>query len=457
MRPTILIVDDDEAVLASLGLLLKQSGYTAKKAKSPQQALELLQAGGIDLVLQDMNFSARQTGGEEGLQLLGQIKAAYPTLPVVLMTAWGSIALAVAGVQAGASDFITKPWTHAQLQQALRTVLGMQALGQERELSRKDLDARHDFGHIIGEDPRLLRLLEIVGRVAQTDAPVLITGESGTGKELIAEALHRNSPRKSEALVRVNLGSVPASLFESELFGHVRGAFTDAKADRKGRFELADRGTIFLDEIGDLDPNCQVKLLRVLQDRTFEAVGDSRSRTADVRVVSATNKNLGELVQRGQFREDLLYRLNLIALHLPPLRERRGDIPKLAAHFLEQAAKVYRKGQLRIGEAAMRWLQARPFPGNIRELRHLIERAVIMSNGSVLEPADFQDGLALEQGGAEAASPAVALGDMSLEEMEKAMIVQALQQYPDNLGKAAEVLGISRYALYRRMEKFGLG
>lgn len=465
-KANILIVDDDPAVRASLRLLIKQLGFVSKQAEDAQSALDRLSDDRFDLVLQDMNFSARQTTGEEGLALLKEIKSQYPNIPVILMTAWGSIALAVTGVQAGASDFITKPWTHQQLSQTINTALSLKEskevanAGSEAgtgSLSREGLEQQYDFSHIIGEDPKLLKILQIIGRVSQTDAPILVTGESGTGKELIAEAIHKNSPRKEGPMVRVNLGSIPASLFESELFGHKKGAFTDAKSDREGRFSIADGGTIFLDEIGDLDLNCQVKLLRVLQDRTFEAVGASHSTTVDIRVVSATNRPLSEMVQKGEFREDLLYRLNLIAVHLPPLRERKGDIPKLAAHFLKHAAKVYRRGKMTLSKASERWLQARPFPGNIRELRHLIERAVIMSPNHVLEPSDFESSLSLEGNSpSEQLSQLPPAGALSLEEMEKAMVMQAVQAHADNLGEAATALGISRYALYRRMEKYGL-
>lgn len=453
---TILLIDDDLAVIASLTLLLKQAGYRVLKATSPQEGLKILAKEPVGLVLQDMNFTPRQTSGEEGMALLAQVKAAHPRVPVVLMTAWGTIAMAVAGVQAGAADFITKPWTNQQLLQTVRTTFGLAAVDQPNVLNRHELDQRYDLQHIIGQSPKLLRVLEIIGRVAPTEAPILITGESGTGKELIAEAVHRNSRRRDKELVRVNLGSVPASLFESELFGHVKGAFTDAKFDRKGRFETADGGTLFLDEIGDLDFGCQVKMLRVLQDRVFEPVGSSKSRTADVRIVSATNRNLSEMIAKGTFREDLLYRLNLIAVHLPPLRERKEDIPLIARHFLDYAAKVYRREKMHIAEPALRWLQQQKFPGNIRELKHLIERSVILSPSSTLDVEDFLAGIRMEQSTAElspADEPIPPLGAMSIEDMEKAMILKALEQHQGNLTKVAEALGISRFALYRRLEK----
>lgn len=458
----ILIVDDDPSVTASLALLLKQAGYTSLSAASPAEAVRLVESRQFALVLQDLNFS-RQTSGEEGLRLLGEIKSRKAQLPVVLITAWGSIELAVQGVRAGASDFITKPWTHQQILQAIKTAVGLAEAHSfkptNKVATREELDARYDFKNLIGNDPKLLRLLELIGRIAATDASVLITGESGTGKELIAEAIHHNSHRRTEPLVKVNLGGIPAQLFESEMFGHVRGAFTDAKQDRKGRFEMAAGGTIFLDEIGDLDSSAQVKLLRVLQDRTYEVLGSSQTRTVDVRVVSATNRNLAEMVAHGQFREDLLYRLNLIAIHLPSLRERAGDIPLIAASFLENLAKVYRRSELSISEAAMRWLQSQPWPGNIRQLRHVIERALLVSGKNTLEREDFELMMAMDaraETHEETQDALPQVGAMTLDDIERAMIVKALKHHDGNISRVAEALGLSRAALYRRFEKFGI-
>jgi DNA-binding NtrC family response regulator len=458
MNNSILIVDDDSSVTISLSLLLKQAGYSPQSASTPAEALERLERENFALVLQDMNFS-RRTTGEEGLGLLEQIKAKRSQVPIILITAWGSIPLAVKGIQAGASDFITKPWSNEQLLQSVKTALGLAAVnsssGQEEALTREELDARYDFANLIGRDPQFLKILEIIGRVSPTDASVLITGESGTGKELIAEAIHRNSLRKSAPFVKVNLGGITSTLFESEMFGHVKGAFTDARFDRKGRFEVANGGTIFLDEIGDLDPGCQVKMLRVLQDRTFEVVGSSTSRTVDVRVISATNRNLPEMIEKSEFREDLLYRLNLIALHLPPLRERRDDISLLANHFVKNIGKVYRRNNLAIGEAALKWLQGFNWPGNIRQLKQLVERTVLVSNKEVLEVEDFSLPLQMQpEGSGKDFLPAV--GSMTLDEMEKAMIVKAMNAYRNNITKVAEALGLSRAALYRRFEKYGI-
>lgn len=452
----ILIVDDDTSVTTSLALLLKQAGHRSQSVSSPEEALARIEKESFDLVLQDMNFS-RTTSGEEGIELLKRIKELRPNLPVVLITAWGSINLAVEGIRAGASDFITKPWTHQQIIQAVNTALGLAAAqGKHRHTpTRAELDQHYDFDLLVGEDPKFLRVLELIGRVAATDASVLITGESGTGKELIADAIHRNSHRRDKPFVKVNLGGIPAQLFESEMFGHVKGAFTDAKADRKGRFETADGGTIFLDEIGDLDAGAQVKLLRVLQDRTYEVLGSSQTRTVDVRVISATNRNLAEMVAAGAFREDLLYRLNLIAIHLPPLRERSADIPLIANHFLENLAKVYRRAGLAISDSAMRWLRNQPWPGNIRQLRHTIERALLISSKDTLAVEEFELAMGMDAR-EEGRDSLPQVGAMTLDDMEKAMIVKAMKHYDGNISRVAEALGLSRAALYRRFEKFGI-
>ncbi len=450
----ILIVDDDPSVTASLALLLKQAGHASHSAASPAEALGWLESHPCDLVVSDMNFT-RRTSGEEGLELLARVKALRPGVPVVLITAWGSIQLAVEGIKAGATDFITKPWTHEQILQTVRTVLGLAASspGDDRVGTREELDATYDFGDLVGEDPRLLRVLQMIGRVSATDASVLITGESGTGKELVADAIHRNSRRRQAPFVKVNLGGISASLFESEMFGHVRGAFTDARHDRKGRFEMAGSGTIFLDEIGDLDPASQVKLLRVLQDRTFEVLGSSQRRTVDVRVVSATNRNLADMVSRGEFREDLLYRINLITLHLPPLRERRDDIPMLASRFLQAVGQVYRREEVRISAGGMAWLKQQPWPGNVRQLKQGIERTVLVTDKALLDAADFAMTSEMEPRDAlrDVLPP---VGSMTMDELEKAMIVKSLKHHNGNISKVAQALGLSRAALYRRFEKY---
>jgi two-component system, NtrC family, response regulator len=450
----ILIVDDDRSVTASLALLLKQAGLPSTTAASPDEALEVLGRQPCQLIIQDMNFS-RRTSGEEGLALLHQIKAATPAIPVILITAWGSISLAVEGMKAGASDFVTKPWTNQQMLQTVQTALGLAATrpaAEEGAPTREDLDARYDFGDLVGRDPRMLRILQLAGRVAATDASVLITGESGTGKELVAEAIHRNSRRAARAFVKVNLGGISSTLFESEMFGHVRGAFTDARMDRKGRFEIAHGGTIFLDEMGDLDPPSQVKMLRVLQDRTFEVLGSSQRREVDVRVVSATNRALPDMVARGEFREDLLYRINLITVHLPPLRERPDDIPLLASRFLQAAAAAYQREAVVLTPAAARWLQAQPWPGNVRQLQQAVERAVLVDARDRLDVESFTELAAAP--GREAADSLPDVGAMTIDEIERAMILKSLRHHGGNISKVAESLGLSRPALYRRLEKY---
>ncbi|HEX8090093.1 MAG TPA: sigma-54 dependent transcriptional regulator [Blastocatellia bacterium] len=453
----VLIVDDDPSVTTSLALLLKQAGYRSQSAATPAQALERLAGGTFHLVIQDMNFS-RKTTGEEGMDLLKRIKAVRPQLPVVLLTAWGSIQLAVEGMRAGASDFVTKPWTNQQILQSVQTAVGLAAASSKQEdrlPTREELDALYDFGEIKGRDARILKVLDVIGRVSTTDASVLITGDSGTGKELIAAAIHRNSRRRNAPFVKVNLGGISSSLFESEMFGHVRGAFTDAKQDRKGRFELANSGTIFLDEVGDLDATSQVKLLRVLQDRTYEVLGSSVTRTVDVRVIAATNRNVTEMVEQGGFREDLLYRLNLIAVHLPALRERPSDIPLLARHFAENIASVYRMQAIEITDGALNWMRTLAWPGNIRQLKHLIERAILVSGKLVLDTDDFRLPLEMEAGDkGKDALPEV--GRMTIDDMEKAMILKTLEHYDGNISRVAEALGLSRPALYRRFEKYGI-
>ena len=455
MTAPILIVDDDASVTASLALLLKQHGHRAVTASAPDEALAIVRAERPSVVIQDMNFT-RRTTGEEGLQLLADLRTLDPQLPVILMTAWGSISLAVEGMKRGAADFITKPWSNAHVVQSVETALGLAASGSSAgQMTRAELDERYDFSNIIGSDAKIVELLHLIGRVGHTDASVLILGESGTGKELVAEAIHRNSKRRNGPFVKVNLGGISSTLFESEMFGHVRGAFTDARETRKGRFEMADGGTIFLDEIGELDPGSQVKLLRVLQDRTFEVLGSSRTRNVDVRVIAATNRALPELASRGEFREDLLYRLNLITLNVPPLRDRRGDIGTLARHFLQMAAQAYKADVESMTPRAVEWLRTQTWPGNVRQLRQLIDRAVLIRGRRELDAEDF---IAVQDsGGREPRGGSLPdAGTMTLDEIEKTMIEKCLRHYEGNVSKAAEALGLSRAALYRRLEKHGL-
>ncbi|NQZ07841.1 MAG: sigma-54-dependent Fis family transcriptional regulator [Algicola sp.] len=459
-KQTILVVDDDESVTMSLSLLLKKAGYKAIAAYDPVQALELLKAHSPALVIHDMNFS-RSTTGEEGLELLQAIRVNHAKLPVILITAWGSIDLAVAGMKFGANDFISKPWSNAHLLQVIKTALDLQHDKPTHSVSRAELDQQFDFSEIVGQDPKFLQILSTVGRISKTDAPVLILGESGTGKELIANALHQNSPRINGEFVKVNLGGVPGSLFESEMFGHVKGAFTDAKSDRQGRFEMAHQGSIFLDEIGDLDKSSQVKLLRVLQDQTYQAVGSSKTRKANVRVISATNCDLQQLVADGDFREDLLYRINLITLRLPPLRERPTDIPLIAHKVLVTLASRYGMSGVTLSKDGETWLIHQPWPGNIRQLTQVIERTVLMSGATELtrnvfietQAASESQPLTLTQAQAKDNIPVTGL---TLEEVEKVMIEKSLSQYDNNLTQVASTLGLTRQALYRRLEKYGI-
>ncbi len=449
----ILIVDDDSAVRASLSLLLRKEGFATHGVAGPAEALEFLRGNQPELVLLDMNFSLG-TSGEEGLQLLRAIRQRQPQLPTILITGWATVSLAVEGMKLGARDFINKPWDNEHLLQSVRTVLDLSNL-QDKRIGRRKLDSQYDFGHIVGQDPAFLRVLETVGRVAATEASVLIMGESGSGKELIAEAIHQNSPRRARPFVKVNLGGISSSLFESEMFGHVRGAFTDARSDRVGRFELANTGTIFLDEIGDLDLSSQVKLLRVLQDRTYEVLGSSRSRRVDVRVISATNRPLEEMVAQGAFREDLYYRINLITIRLPALRERPADIPLLAEFFLDNLRKIYSRPGLEASPRAMDWLKGLPLPGNIRQLKNLVERAVLVSAHDRLDIADFEAHLQdSPRRGGSAELPAV--GIMTLDEMEAEMIRKAMAFHRNHITRVAKSLGLTRSSLYRRLEKYGI-
>ena len=446
----ILIIDDDSAVRSSLSFMLKRAGYSALAVPGPREAMDVVRSETPDLILMDMNFTLSTTG-EEGLTLLKQVKIFRPDVPVILMTAWGSIQLAVQGMQAGAFDFITKPWNNAALLQRIETALELSATPAEIPQEQSDALNR---SHIIGKSQGLTDVLNTIARIARTNASVLITGESGTGKELIAEAIHINSQRAKQPFIQVNLGGISQSLFESEMFGHKKGAFTDASADRIGRFEMANKGTIFLDEIGDLDPSCQVKLLRVLQDQTFEVLGDSRPRKTDIRVVSATNADLRKMVSERTFREDLFYRINLITVKLPALRERREDIPLLARHFADRQAEVNGLPRTEFSADALQFLTRLPFPGNIRELKNLVERTILVSGKPILDASDF-DAQYLRQDEPKAAAGSVLAG-MTLDEIERQTILQALERYKGNLSQVAMALGISRAALYRRLEKYGI-
>lgn len=451
---TILIVDDDAMVRSSLVFLLKRAGYAPITASGPKEAADAVRNSHPDLVLMDMNFTLTTTG-EEGLLLLRQVKVLNPALPVILMTAWGSISLAVQGMQAGAFDFITKPWNNLMLLKSIRNALELthRQTGQPHTLSRSEADSRFHFEKIVGHSPALMDILSTVSRIAPTTASVLITGESGTGKELIAEAIHDNSLRANEPFVKVNLGGLSQSLFESEMFGHRKGAFTDAYADRTGRFEMANHGTIFLDEIGELELTCQVKLLRVLQDQTFEMLGDSHSRKVDVRVVSATNRDLPDMVAAHTFREDLFYRINLITIHLPALRERRDDIPLLTRHFADLLTRTNGLAPVEFASEAITYLQQLPFTGNIRELKNLVERTLLVSGKQRIEKADFElFGIPGPSLAATGSSP----NGLTLEELERQHILRCVKRNGNNVQQAATELGISRSSLYRRLEKYGI-
>ena len=446
----ILVIDDDSAIRTSLSFMLKRAKYDVQAVASPKEAIAVVRSVAPELILMDMNFSLTTTG-DEGITLLKQVKLFQPDTPVILMTAWGSIQLAVKGMQAGAFDFITKPWNNVALMQRIETALELNGKKQAEEEASGKKDC-FDRSHIIGKSKALTDVLTTIERIAKTNASVLITGESGTGKELIAEAVHRNSPRAKKPFVKVNLGGISQSLFESEMFGHKKGAFTDASSDRVGRFELADQGTIFLDEIGDLDLSCQVKLLRVLQEQTFEVLGDSRPRKVDIRVVSATNADLGQMVHEHTFREDLFYRINLITVHLPALRERREDIPLLVRHFADLQCRQNGLPKVDFTPEAMKYLQSLPYPGNIRELKNLVERTILVSAKETLDAEDFKAQYSQPTG----ATTTQSLNGLTLDELERQRILQALEQYGNNLSQVATALGLSRPALYRRLEKHNI-
>ena len=463
----ILVVDDDKNIRLSLKLILERNEYEVALAEGPKEAMQIVRnTPAVELVLMDMNFwsseshesslsngrvatkvgeasYSRSTDGEEGLTLLKQVKVFRPEVPCILMTAWGSIDLAVQGMRAGAFDFITKPWDNGVLLDRIETAIKINNASPATQPIQSS--------PIVGTS--LSGILATVARVAPTNAPVLITGESGTGKELIAEAIHRQSQRANGPFVKVNLGGISTSLFESEMFGHKKGSFTDAKADRIGRFELAKGGTIFLDEIGELSLASQVKLLRVLQDQTYEVLGDSKTRRTDVRVVCATNADLRAMVEEKTFREDLFYRINIINLHLPPLRDRREDIPLLVNHFLRMACEANHLPLVTVSTEAIGYLQTLPFPGNIRELKNLAERALLMKDpvASQLTAANFQGSISNQ-----APLPSGGVGGGSLSTMERNAIAACIAKHNGNLSLVAKELGISRGALYRKIEKHGL-
>jgi DNA-binding NtrC family response regulator len=448
MKARVLIADDQPDVLEALSLLLDGDESEIVQAGSPSEVIRQVGAQQFDLVLIDMNYTRDTSSGAEGLDLLEQLHAYDPTLPVVVMTAWASIQLVVEAMQKGARDFVQKPWDNARLRSIVRNQIELgRALRRSQRLENENSLLRGDgVSPLIAESPAMRRVLEIVQRVAPSDANVLIRGENGTGKGLLARTLHASSRRASRPFISVNIGGLSESLFESELFGHVKGAFTDARQDRMGRFELADGGTLFLDEIANITPTQQARLLRVIESGEFERVGSSQTRRADVRLISATNAPLEQEVQGGRFRQDLLFRLNTVQITIPPLRERRDDIPPLASHFLDRFARRYRKSLTGFHSAAIKAMLEHPWNGNVRELEHAVERAVLMSATAQITRAD----LALE-------TPSQAgIDDMSIEDVEALLIRKALARFDGNVSRAAELLGLSRSALYRRIQRYSL-
>jgi DNA-binding NtrC family response regulator len=444
----VLVADDQKDVLEALRLLLKGEGIGVETASSPAGAIAALEARDFDAVLIDLNYARDTTSGAEGLDLLARIRDLDAHLPVLVMTAWGTVDLAVEAMRRGARDFVQKPWDNARLLATLRTQIALgRALRQGERLEAENRLLRHEGQpSMIADSPAMKPVLEMIARVGPSDANVLITGENGSGKAVVARALHAGSPRAARPFVTLNAGGISEGVFESELFGHVKGAFTDARADRVGRFELAHGGTLFLDEIGNVPPSQQAKLLRVLETGEFERVGSSRTIRADVRILSATNADLSAEVAAGRFRQDLLFRLNTIEVPVPPLRERREDIPALARHFLEAHARRYRKTIGGFEAAALDALLAHPWPGNVRELDHAIERAVLMASGERIRSSD----LALRRGG-----DGPRLDELSLEEVETLLVRKAMERFGGNVSQAARALGLSRAALYRRLEKHG--
>jgi DNA-binding NtrC family response regulator len=450
----VLVADDQPSILEAVELLLSPHGIDVDCVRSPRLLMEALGQRDYDVLLIDLNYTRDTTSGQEGLDLLARIQEYDSHLPVIVMTAWGNIGLAVESIKRGARDFLQKPWenerlltlvrVHAELRQALRRA-------RQLELENRLLRAE-GMPEFIAKAPAMHPVLELIAQVGPSDANVLITGEHGTGKEIVARLLHAASPRARMALVAVNAGGLPEGTFESEIFGHVKGAFTDARSDRIGRFELANGGTLFLDEIANVPLRQQAKLLRVLETGELERVGSSQTRHVDVRLLCATNAQLDEEAKAGNFREDLLFRINTVEIHLPALRDRREDIPLLAAHFLNRNRSRYRKQVTGFSPAAMQQLMQYPWPGNVRELEHTVERAVLLCRGEEVEPAN----LAIAASRTASASFESISENMSIDEVESLLIKKVLRRCDANISQAAEALGLSRAALYRRIEKYGL-
>ena len=448
--PRILIADDQRDVLEALKLLLKAEGYEVETATSPRGMLTALDARDFDALLIDMNYTRDTTSGAEGFDLLARLQTLDRAPPVVVMTAWGSVDGAVEAMRRGARDYIEKPWDNRRLLATLRTQVELgRALRKSRQLELENRALRKEgFPELIAVSPAMQPVLRLMERVGPSDANVLVLGEHGAGKEVVARWLHAASARADHPLIAINVGGIPDGLFESELFGHVKGAFTDAKADRAGRFELADGGTLFLDEIANLPLAQQAKLLRVLETGEVERVGSSRARRVDARLISATNADPHAEVRAGRFREDLLFRLNTVAIRIPPLRDRREDVPLLASHFLRRYAQRYRKPAQSFAPDAMEALLRHAWPGNVRELDHAVERAVLMAEGDSIQARDLALGAPTDG--------AAALEQMSLEEVEQVLVRKALARAGGNVSEAAKALGLSRSALYRRLKRHGL-
>jgi DNA-binding NtrC family response regulator len=445
----VLIADDQRDVLEALRILLKGEGHQTDAVNSIAGIFSALQQRDYALLMMDLNYTRDTTSGQEGLEVIPKIQEIDNTLPIVVMTAWATIDLAVEAMKRGARDFVPKPWDNDRLLTIVRTQIELaSALRKGRKLEAANKLLGGSVPNLIADAPSMRPVIEIISRVAPSDANVLITGENGTGKSLVAQALHALSPRASHSMITVNMGGLSETLFESELFGHVKGAFTDAKTDRAGRFELADESTLFMDEIANIPLNQQAKLLRVIETGDFERVGSSKTLRANVRIISATNAKVADEVAAGRFRQDLLFRLNTIEIALPPLRDRREDVMPLANNFLRQHAQRYRKELIGFDEIARERLLQHAFPGNVRELDHVIERAVLMAQDRHVKAAD----LGLTTGGGESRS----LEEMSLEEVEAFLIKKALARNDGNARKAAEALGLSRSAFYRRLQQYGL-
>jgi DNA-binding NtrC family response regulator len=452
---TVLVVDDNEDVLLAAKLLLKQAPYTVHTEKNPESLPAILKNESVDVILLDMNYTRDVTSGTEGFHWLGKILEIDPLSVVILITAYGDIETAIRAIKSGAVDFVLKPWQNEKLLATLSSAMQLRrsrAKVRQLEVSQRHLSEAMDlpFHEMVGSSPAIQRVFHTIEKVAGTDANILILGENGTGKELVARAIHRRSPRADEVFITVDMGAVPETLFESELFGHVRGSFTDARADRAGKFEAAASGTLFLDEIGNLSVAMQAKLLRVLETRQVARVGSNQAVPFDIRLICATNKSIQEGIRTNTFRQDFLYRINTVEIHLPPLRERREDIPLLADYFIERISRKYGKPLQRVEAQALRKLEQYAWPGNIRELQHTVERAVILHEAASYRPQDFI--LAAQDTG----SDRIVLDDLDLEEAEKILLRKALTLHQGNVSKAAEALGLTRTSLYRRMEKYGL-